>query len=52
MRRELLPLVRDALAGRYTVDREIARGGAAYVFLAGRGGAPVALKTCGRSRPP
>jgi serine/threonine-protein kinase len=45
MRRELLPLVRDALAGRYTVDREIARGGAAYVF-SGRdaGGAPVALK--------
>jgi len=32
MRRELLPLVRDALAGRYTLDREIARGGAAYVY--------------------
>jgi serine/threonine-protein kinase len=45
MRRELLPLVRDALAGRYAVDREIARGGAAYVF-SGRdaAGAPVAIK--------
>lgn len=45
MRRELLPLLRDALAGRYTVEREIARGGAAYVF-AGHdpAGAPVALK--------
>lgn len=45
MRRELLPLVRDALAGRYTVDREIARGGAAYVY-SGRDmeGKAVALK--------
>lgn len=45
MRRELLPLVRDALAGRYSVEREIARGGAAYVF-SGRDatGTPVALK--------
>lgn len=45
MRRELLPLVRDALAGRYVVEREIARGGAAYVF-SGRdpAGTPVALK--------
>jgi len=45
MRRELLPLIRDALAGRYAVEREIARGGAAYVF-SGRdpGGAPVAVK--------
>lgn len=45
MRRELLPLVRDALQGRYVVDREIARGGAAYVFE-GRtpDGTPVAVK--------
>lgn len=45
MRRELLPLIRDALAGRYAVEREIARGGAAYVF-SGRdpAGAPVAVK--------
>jgi serine/threonine-protein kinase len=45
VRRELLPLVQDALAGRYVVEREIARGGAAYVF-SGRDpdGAPVALK--------
>ena len=34
MRRELLPLVRDALAGRYVIEREIARGGAAYVYAA------------------
>ena len=45
MRRELLPLIRDALEGRYQVEREIARGGAAYVF-SGRDatGAPVAVK--------
>jgi serine/threonine-protein kinase len=45
MRRELLPLVRDALAGRYVIEREIARGGAAYVY-AGRDPAerPVAVK--------
>jgi serine/threonine-protein kinase len=30
--RELFPLVREALQGRYTVEREIARGGAARVF--------------------
>jgi eukaryotic-like serine/threonine-protein kinase len=30
--RELLPLVRDALHGRYEVEREVARGGAARVF--------------------
>ncbi len=41
----MLPLVRRALAGRYTVDREVARGGAARVFLAyGTDGKPVALK--------
>jgi serine/threonine-protein kinase len=34
IRREFLPLVRRAVADRYTVDREIARGGAAKVFLA------------------
>ncbi len=45
MRRELLPLIRDALQGRYHVEREIARGGAAYVF-SGRDadGGPVAVK--------
>ncbi|HEU4589153.1 MAG TPA: serine/threonine-protein kinase [Gemmatimonadales bacterium] len=45
MRRDLLPLVRSALEGRYTVHREIGRGGAARVFLAqDPGGRPVALK--------
>jgi serine/threonine-protein kinase len=34
IRRDLLPLVQNALAGRYTVHREIGRGGAARVFLA------------------
>jgi serine/threonine-protein kinase len=38
-------VVRRALADKYTVDREIARGGAARVFLAyDREGVPVALK--------
>jgi eukaryotic-like serine/threonine-protein kinase len=45
MARDLLPLVRHAVAGRYTVDREIGRGGAARVFSATDGtGHPVALK--------
>jgi len=45
MARDLLPLVRQALASRYTVDREIGRGGAARVFSATDGsGRPVALK--------
>ncbi len=45
MARDLLPLVRQALAGRYSVEREVGRGGAARVFLAHTpGGAPVALK--------
>ena len=45
MARDLLPLVRQALAGRYEVEREVGRGGAARVFLAHTpGGAPVALK--------
>ncbi len=38
-------MVREALKGKYTVEREIARGGAARVFLArDGGGAFVALK--------
>lgn len=45
IRREILPLVRRAVAERYTVDREIARGGAARVFLAyDKDGTQVALK--------
>ncbi len=44
-RRALLPLVQSALADRYTVEREIARGGAARIFLAwDKSGNPVALK--------
>jgi len=43
--RDLLPLVREALKSHYTVDREIARGGAARVFLAHDDiGTSVALK--------
>ena len=43
--RDLLPLVRDALADRYAVERELGRGGAARVFLARNAeGSPVALK--------
>lgn len=34
MPRDLLPLVRAALGDRYTIEREIGRGGAAVVFLA------------------
>jgi len=34
MPRDLLPLVRKALEDRYTIEREIGRGGAAVVFLA------------------
>jgi serine/threonine-protein kinase len=45
IKRELLPLVQDALRHRYTVEREIARGGAARVFLArDMQNTPVALK--------
>jgi serine/threonine protein kinase len=45
IRRDLLPLVQNALAGRYTVHREIGRGGAARVFLAEDAtGRPLALK--------
>jgi len=43
--RELLPVVQSALGDRYTVEREIARGGAARIFLArDRSGTQVALK--------
>lgn len=45
MPRDLLPLVQEALDGKYTVEREIGRGGAARVFLAHTNtGDPVALK--------
>ena len=45
MPRDLLPIVRQALGDRYTVEREIGRGGAAVVFLAKTpGGRSVALK--------
>jgi serine/threonine-protein kinase len=45
MARDLLPLVRKALEGRYVVEQEIGRGGAARVFSArDRAGKVVALK--------
>jgi len=45
MARDLLPLVRAALAGTYSVEREIGHGGAARVYLArNAAGEPVALK--------
>ena len=45
IRRDLLPLVQEALQDRYTVEREVARGGAGRVFLAvDRAGQRVALK--------
>jgi eukaryotic-like serine/threonine-protein kinase len=45
MARDLLPLVREELGSRYTVDREVGRGGAARVFAArDPAGRPVALK--------
>jgi len=45
MAREILPLVQAALEGRYAVEREIGRGGAARVFLARTpAGEAVALK--------
>ena len=34
MRRDLLPMVQEALRDRYTVEREMARGGAGRVFFA------------------
>jgi serine/threonine protein kinase len=43
--RDVLSLVQSTLGDRYTVEREIARGGAARIFLArDRTGTPVALK--------
>ncbi len=45
MARDLLPIVQTALAGRYRVEAEIGRGGAARVFRAvDPAGHPVALK--------
>ncbi|MEO8636330.1 MAG: serine/threonine-protein kinase [Gemmatimonadales bacterium] len=45
MARDLLPIIRNALEGRYTVGREIGRGGAARVFSAtDPSNRPVALK--------
>jgi serine/threonine protein kinase len=45
MRRDLLPMVQEALRDRYTVERELARGGAGRVFFARTlDGQPVALK--------
>ena len=45
MARDLLPIVRSALAGKYTVEAEIGKGGAARVFRAtSLTGEPVALK--------
>lgn len=45
IRRDLLPLVQQALADRYEVVRELARGGAGRVFVAyDRTGTQVALK--------
>ncbi len=45
MARDLLPIVRNALAGKYTVEAEIGKGGAARVFRATSAtGEPVALK--------
>lgn len=43
--RDLLPIVRKALAGRYSVDRELGRGGTSVVYLAqDSAGQDVALK--------
>ncbi len=45
MARDLLPLIRKALDARYTVEREVGRGGAARVFQArNAAGQEVALK--------
>ncbi|HEU5171788.1 MAG TPA: serine/threonine-protein kinase [Gemmatimonadales bacterium] len=45
IRRDLLPVIQAALGDRYTLHREIGRGGAARVFLAeDRAGNRVALK--------
>jgi len=45
IRRDMLALVRQAFSGRYSVEREIGRGGNARIFLAADpNGQPVALK--------
>jgi serine/threonine-protein kinase len=45
MPRDLLPLVRETLGDRYSIEKEIGHGGAARVYLARTPeGAPVALK--------
>ncbi len=45
MKPDLRPQLQTALAGRYTIERELGRGGMATVFLAhDRAGTPVALK--------
>jgi len=45
MARDLLPVVRNALAGRYDIEAEVGRGGAARVYRArGPDGRSVALK--------
>ncbi len=45
IRRDLITLVRDQLGDEYTIEREIARGGAARVFLAhAADGRKIALK--------
>ena len=45
MRRDLLPMIQEALRDRYTVEREMARGGAGRVFFARNlEGTAVALK--------
>jgi hypothetical protein len=47
IRRDLLPIVQKALGARYTLRREIGRGGAARVFLAeDPSGTKVALRCC------
>ena len=45
MRRDLLPMIQEALRDKYTVERELARGGAGRVFFArSLDGQAVALK--------
>lgn len=45
IRRDLFPLVQQALSDRYTIERELARGGAGRVFQArDQAGEPVAIK--------
>jgi serine/threonine protein kinase len=45
MRRDLLPMIQEALRGKYVVERELARGGAGRVFFArSPDGQAVALK--------